>query len=425
MKSPTFSRRALLTGGAAAVGVAGVAGVAGGYAVSEAGSTHETATTGKAAYAFRGAHQTGITTPAQDRLHFAAFDVTTSEREDLIAMLQAWTEAAERMMAGGSAGPVGPTEGDADLPPDDTGEAIGLSASGLTITFGFGPSLFRDEAGKDRFGLAARQPAGLKPLPHFPADAIDPERSGGDLCVQACADDPQVAVHAIRNLIRIGFGTASVRWTQLGFGRTSSTSTSQDTPRNLFGFKDGTANLKAEEPKALDEHLWVGGSDDPKAEWLTGGSYLVARRINMRIEVWDRQTLGDQQDFIGRTKRTGAPLSGGEEFSEPDFDLPGSDGPIVADDAHIRFVHPSTNDGARMLRRGYNFVDGSDSVGGLNAGLFFIAYVRDPETQFIPMQTRMARSDALMEYLKFTGSALFAVPPGVRPGEYVGQALFD
>ena len=157
---------------------------------------------------------------------------------------------------------------------------------------------------------------------------------------------------------------------------------------------------------------------------MTGGTYLVARRISMHIETWDRTSLGEQELLVGRTKGTGAPLSGGEELTEPDFTMPGSEGPVIPRDAHIRVVHPTTNDGARMLRRGYNFVDGSDALGGLDAGLFFIAFVRDPETQFIPLQNRMAQIDALTEYLKFTSSAIFAVPPGAGPGEYVGQALF-
>ncbi|GAB3769265.1 deferrochelatase/peroxidase EfeB [Nocardioides ginsengisegetis] len=375
-------------------------------------------------YPFRGEHQAGIVTPAQDRLHFAAFDVTTRSRAQLIALLKAWTEAADRMTRGRPAGEIGPVEGAANLPPDDTGEAIGLSPSGLTITFGFGPTLFRDAGGKDRFGLADRQPAALEPLPHFPGDNLDEMRSHGDLCVQACANDPQVAVHAIRNLARIGFGTVAVRWSQLGFGRTSTTSTSQSTPRNLFGFKDGTANVKAEETDELAEHVWVASSDDARAGWMAGGSYLVARRVNMTIEVWDRQPLGDQESFVGRTKDTGAPLSGGGELSEPDFSMPGHDGPVIPKDSHVSVVHPDHNDGVRILRRGYNFVDGTDQLGGLNAGLFFLAYLRDPRTHFIPMQLRMAKMDALMEYLKFTGSALFAVPPGAGDGEYVGQALF-
>ncbi|MEO6509391.1 MAG: Dyp-type peroxidase, partial [Nocardioides sp.] len=204
--------------------------------------------------------------------------------------------------------------------------------------------------------------------------------------------------------------------------RTSSTSTTQDTPRNLFGFKDGTANVKAEEAAALEEHVWVQAEDDG-GDWLAGGSYLVARRVNMTVEVWDRQPLEDQEGFVGRTKATGAPLSGGEEMSEPDFTMPGHDGPVIPKDAHIRVVHPSENDGVRMLRRGYNFVDGSNALGGLDAGLFFIAFVRDPRTHFVPVMNRMARHDALAEYLEFTSSALFAVPAGVSPGEYVGQSM--
>ncbi len=380
---------------------------------------------GTTSYPFHGAHQAGIVTPAQDRLHFVALDVTTDDREQLISVLKQWTEAAARMTQGGSAGPVGAVDGAGNAPPDDTGEALDLPPSGLTITFGFGPSLFTDPDGKDRFGIAERRPAALEELPAFSADVLEDARSGGDICIQACADDPQVAVHAIRNLVRIGFGTTTVRWSQLGFGRTSTTSTSQSTPRNLFGFKDGTANIKAEESDALAEHVWVSGEDDAAASWLAGGSYLVVRRINMAIEIWDRQSLDAQERFIGRTKGTGAPLSGGEETSAPDFEMMGSTGPIIPADAHVRVVHPDLNDGVRILRRGYNFVDGSNSVGGLDAGLFFLAYLRDPRTHFIPLQRAMSRSDAMMEYLRFTGQALFAVPPGVAQGEHVGQALFS
>jgi deferrochelatase/peroxidase EfeB len=374
-------------------------------------------------YPFYGAHQAGIVTPAQDRLHFASFDVTAASRAELVMLLRAWTAAAAAMTQGRPVGDGAPLPYDA--PPADTGEATGLPPAKLTLTFGFGPTLFRDRDGRDRFGLADRQPRALRRLPHFPADMLRPERSDGDLCVQACSDDPQVAVHAIRNLARIAFGSAALRWSQLGFGRTSSTSTSQQTPRNLFGFKDGTANLKAEQQSEVDKHLWVAADDDPRASWLAGGTYLVARRINMVIESWDRTSLREQEQLVGRDRLQGAPLSGGTEFSEPDFSLQGSDKqPLIATAAHIRLAHPSQNNGARMLRRGYNFTDGSDDLGRLDAGLFFIACVRDPATQYIPMQNTLSRDDGLMEYLTHTGSALFAVPPGVRKGEYVGQALF-
>jgi deferrochelatase/peroxidase EfeB len=414
-----LSRRGLL--GLAGAGVAGLGlGIAGDRVAVAAATARSDA---GAVYSFYQEHQAGILTPAQDRLHFAAFDVTDgTTRTDLIELLQDWTLAAAAMTAGEEVGGYGAGGGPYDAPPEDTGEAVGLPASGLTITFGFGPSLFQTSTGADRFGLAAGRPADLVDLPHFPGDMLDEARSGGDLCIQACANDPQVAVHAIRNLSRIAFGRAAIRWSQLGFGRTSSTSTSQAIPRNLFGFKDGTANIKAEDPAAVTEHLWVAPGDG--AGWLTGGSYLVARRIRMTIETWDRSSLREQETVIGRTKGEGAPLSGGTEFTEPDFALAGrGDEPLIDTAAHVRLAHPSQNDGIRLLRRGYNFVDGNDSLGRLDAGLFFISYQRRPQS-FTTVQLGLARNDALNEYLKHVGSALFAVPPGAAKGSYVGAPLF-
>lgn len=415
------SRRGLF--GALGVGAAGVGvGVASGYAVGNSESDAASSDGSSPEYEFYGQHQAGITTPAQDRMHFAAFDVTTRDRSELIELLKEWTQAAAAMTVGRSVGGPMPYQ----APPADTGEAIGLPASGLTLTFGFGPSLFVDDAGDDRFGLADQQPAVLNRLPHFPADALQAHRSDGDLCIQACANDPQVAVHAIRNLSRIAFGRASLRWSQLGFGRTSSTSTAQTTPRNLFGFKDGTANIKSENTEAVTEHVWVDDSDDAQASWMVDGSYLVARRISMSIETWDRTSLQEQESIFARDRSEGAPLSGGTEFSEPDFEAKGGAGELLIDtNSHVRLAHPRQNGGAQMLRRGYNFTDGSTDLGRLDAGLFFVAFVRDPETQYIPMQTRMSGQDTLMEYIQHTGSALFAVPPGAPADGWVGQTLFS
>ncbi len=419
------SRRRLLGVGVTSALAGAVAGSTGGYAVSHAassqsGSVPAAATSLDAAIPFHGVHQAGITTPAQDRMHFVALDVVTTDCEQLKDLLLRWTLAADRMTAGAEAVPGGVAGGGPFGVPQDTGEAYELPASGLTVTIGFGPSLF-----DARFGLADRRPPGFEELPAFRGDQLDPARSGGDLCIQACANDPQVAVHAVRNLVRLGFGVVAVRWSQLGFGRTSSTSTSQATPRNLFGFKDGTNNLKAEDSASIDEHLWVPPEDVPgDASWLTGGSYLVARRIRMHIEVWDRTNLQDQENVIGRTKAAGAPLGRDGEFDEPDFSRPGSDGEPLTDQAsHISLASPHHLGGIRILRRGYNFTDGSDGVGHLDAGLFFIAFMRDPARQFVPMQRALAEKDLLNEYIEHTGSAVFACPPGVQPGGYWGEAL--
>jgi deferrochelatase/peroxidase EfeB len=371
-------------------------------------------------HSLQGDHQPGIITEMQDNLHFASFDIITNDRAELVALLKAWTIAADRMMAGKPAGPVGPVEGSPETAPDDTGEAMDLETANLTITIGFGPGMFRDP-----FGIADRRPEILRPLPRFPLDTLIPGTSGGDLCVQACADDPQIAVHAVRNLTRIGFGTVAMRWSQHGFGRSSSTSRGQTTPRNLMGFKDGTANIRAEDVDDLEKWVWVGRDDDRAASWLAGGSYLITRRAMITVELWDRQKLRDQEEFIGRTKASGAPLSGTKEFDEPNFRATKAGEPVIPEDAHVRVVHPSNHGGARMLRRGYNIADGTNEIGRMNAGLFFIGFVRDPERQFIPIQTAMTRSDALMEYLRFTQQSIFAVPPGTKDDEYVGQALFE
>jgi deferrochelatase/peroxidase EfeB len=364
---------------------------------------------------FRGDHQAGIVTAQQDRMTFGVFDVTTDSRDDVIALLQEWTVMAERMTRGEEAFADGAVGMNPYAPPSDTGEALGSPASQLTLTIGFGPSFFLKD-GVDRFGIADKKPAQLADLPKFPNESMDPARSGGDICVQACANDPQVAFHAIRNLARIGFGTAAVRYAQQGFGRTSSTTQEQATPRNLFGFKDGTANIKAEETDKINNFVWVAEGDGPA--WLTGGSYLVTRRIRMRIENWDRTTLLEQERVIGRQKGTGAPNGLTQEFQELDLDLvDDKDKPAIDVDAHVRLVSPEHLGGIEILRRGYNFTDGTDGFGHMDAGLFFIAFVRDPVKQFIPMQAEMSRKDAMNEYITHTGTAIFACPPGLREGD--------
>jgi deferrochelatase/peroxidase EfeB len=404
----------LAAGGAVAATVAGAAtappGAQGAHGASGLGGA-ASGPDPRRPVAFAGRHQAGIVTPAQDRLHFAAFDVTTTDRARLIGLLRDWTAAARRLTVGDEAGAGGAFAGAGQAPPDDTGEAAGLPASGLTLTIGFGPSLFEHPAAGDRFGVGRSRPAQLVDLPPFPRDELNPATVGGDLCIQACAHDPMVASHAIRNLARIGFGAVSMRWSQVGFGRTSSTSGAQDTPRNLMGQKDGTRNLQVEDGAALDDHLWVGPGDGPA--WLVGGSYLVARRIRMHLETWDRTSLAEQESIIGRFKGTGAPLTGHAEHDEPDLAARGPDGaPVIAPAAHVRLAHPTSNGGARLLRRGYNFMDGNDALGRLDAGLFFVSFQRDPE-QFVRVQRRLAGQDVLGEYLEHTGGGIWACPPGL------------
>jgi deferrochelatase/peroxidase EfeB len=418
---PRLSRRQLLTSigaGGAALGLAGGAYTLG-YELGQPPSPEPALAT--RAVPFYGERQAGIITPQQDRLHFAAFDVTAKKPVELVELLRVWTRAAARMCNGDPAVPGDPVP---EAPPADSGEVVGLPPARLTITFGFGPSLFGRPGSGDRFGIAKHRPAELDDLPPLPGDQLDPARSGGDIGVQACADDPQVAFHAIRNLARIGRGSVVLRWSQLGFGRTSATSNLQETPRNLQGFKDGTNNLKAEHVDLLNEHVWV--PRDAAEEWMRGGTYMVVRRIRMLIEVWDRATLHDQEETIGRQRASGAPLGGKDEFDVVDFTARRPDGkPVIPANSHVRLAAPDINGGAMLLRRGYSFTDSLDRLGQLDAGLFFICFQRDPRRQFVAIQRNLGARDALNEYISHTGSGLFACPGGIRPGSYVGEPLLD
>ena len=400
---------------------------------------------------FWGKHQGGIVTPAQSHTYFAAFDLVTTKKEDIANLLRAWTSAAARMARGQTAQPLeaGPkpvvvkSGGDAhhatgpdsyEMPDPsasaaDSGEALGLPPARLTVTFGFGAGLFIKD-GKDRFGLATRRPDGLVDLPRFVGDQLAEAHTGGDLSVQACADDPQVAFHAVRQLARLADNVAQVRWAQTGFIPGFG---SKETPRNLMGFRDGTNNPSIGDPKAMEKFVWVG---DEGPDWMRGGSYLVARRIRIALEHWDRMKVAFQEQTVGRHKESGAPLGKKTEFDPLDLDAADKDGnPVIPENAHVRLAAAASNDGAQILRRPYSYNDGVNFTAerwppwrqGIeyDAGLFFLAYQRDPRTGFIKIFDRMAKLDMMNQFVTHVGGGLFACPRGPANGEFIGQSLFE
>lgn len=411
MHEHEFSRRALLgAAGTFAVG-AGLGGEVERSTAPNASLRVSAGSSTRAPIEFYGTHQAGITTPPQARAVVAAFDVTTDALHDVVELMHRWTDAAAELTAGR---PVGAAAGGFASTTGDSGEALGLGPARLTLTFGLGPGLF-SEAGQDRFGLAAQRPAPLVEIPPFVNDQLDPQRSGGDLCVQACADDPVVAFHAVRNLVELGRGAVVPRWAQLGFGRTARSG--GQTPRNLMGFKDGTNNLNPADPDQMRRNVWADGRSP---RWMQRGTYMVVRRIRMRIEHWDASALSEQERTIGREKVSGAPLGAKTEFA------PVRRGALPSD-AHIMQANPRTagSERERILRRGYSFVDGIDSeFREVEAGLLFICFQQDPRRQFVAIQSRLATHDHLSEYVFHTGSAIFAIPPGTTRHGMIGQELF-
>jgi len=340
---------------------------------------------------FYGAHQGGIVTASQKFAFVGAFDLTTSDPREVRTLLQTWTRAAAALTQGL------PLEGNENpsVPTADTGEILGFKPSRLTLTFGVGPSLF-----DGRFGLADRRPKALVTLPDFPGDNLNPQWSGGDLVVQVGSDDYQTAYHALHNLTRLAKGVAVPRWVQPGF-QPGLEVNARGPGRNLQGFHDGTVNPDPADARAMDQTVWV----DQGPGWLRGGSYLVVRRIRMFVETWDRSSLADQEASIGRDKAKGLPL------------------PSQAENSHVRLARGAGVE--KILRRPFSYVNGLDSrTGQWDSGLLFLAWMKDPGRQFVPMQTRLSSYDALNEYIQPVGSAVFAVFPGVTEGDYVGSGLF-
>ncbi|HEX7933481.1 MAG TPA: iron uptake transporter deferrochelatase/peroxidase subunit, partial [Paraburkholderia sp.] len=375
---------------------------------------------------FYGAHQAGIVTAQQGHTYVAAFDLKTDKRDDVIALLREWTQAAARMTQGQPAASLDSAD---DKPAADSADVLGLGASSLTITFGFGPGLFTSAEGKDRYGLASKRPAALVDLPRFNGDQLIAEKTGGDLFIQACANDAQVAFHAVRQLARMGYGAIQMRWGQAGF----LSGPKGQTPRNLMGFKDGTNNPSTARAPLMNQFVWAGATDAP---WMQGGTYTVVRRIRITLEHWDQMERGFQEQVFGRHKYSGAPIGKQHEFDAVDLNALDKDGnSLIPDNSHVRLSNQASNNGAQILRRSYSYNDSTNfyierwppwrQETEYDAGLIFIAHQSDPRTGFIPINEKLARFDMMNQFTTHVGSAVFAVPPGAREGSYIGAGLFE
>ncbi len=430
-----LDRRQFLTRSATLLGTSGVGAIAGAIAEADsrasapaqsaAGQARETLANELATRVrFDGEHQAGILTRAQAQASFVALDSIAPNRSTLVAALQNLSTRARSLTQGDTVGAE-----ELDDPPPDSGILGPVnSPDQLTVTIAFGASLF-----DERYGLRALRPKGLERMPNFAHDDLDPTRSHGDLLLSVCAGQRDTVSHTVRELMRSVAGHLTPRWRIDGFQSARRGPTPANNPRNLFAFRDGTANPDVDDARLMDELIWIPpaspappasrGSAEPA--WTAGGTYQVARAIRMHVEFWDRVGMFEQQRMIGRYRVSGAPLGGTDEFQDPRYDLdPGGRRiPLIA---HIRLANPRTPQTAdqRILRRGYNYDRGLDEAGDLDQGLMFVAFNQDIQRQFATIQRRLEEEE-MVDYITPVGGGYFFAPPGSRgPGDWVGSGLF-
>ena len=386
-----FLKKAGIGGAGLALGLSGASAF---FANKDQGSKN--IADGQEEISFYGKHQAGITTPMQKNIYFVVLDLRTTDKNELIQLFKDWTDYTQKLVNGELVKKDG---SNALLPPSDTGETVGLNPYRLTLTFGVSASFLT------KLGLEKKRPKLFRDLPAFPKEQLREQYTGGDIVIQACADDEQVAFHAVRNLIRKGRNKVTMKWSQSGFAAIGDR---METPRNLFGFKDGTANVTTE--KDFDKVVWADSQD-----WMKNGSYMAVRRIIMHLETWDRTNLQEQENTFGRYKESGAPFGKKNEFDEVDLSL-------LPVDSHVRLAKEVD---LPILRRSYSYSDGIDpKTGQFDAGLLFIAFQKDPD-RFVKIQTNLGADDKMNEYVTHIGSGLFACFGGVKEGGYIGQDLFE
>lgn len=366
---------------------------------------------------WQGPHQAGIVESRPPHAIFVAFDLLAPDRAGLEHLLR---DLTGRIAYHTGTGPV-PQGSDALQPPPENG-LIGAErvAQSLTITVSVGASLFADP----RYGLEAQRPAELTAMEKFPNDAIDPHQAHGDLLVQICADSPEAAIYALRDIVRQTGTRMAPRWQVTGFLPVKPLTPAEGTGRNMMGFKDGTANPDTSDPAVMNRLVWVQPGAPGEPAWTAGGSYQVVRMIRNLVERWDRTQLASQEAIFGRHKLSGAPLGMARESDTPDFSSP-----AIPMNAHIRLANPRTAETARnvILRRGYNYANGLDKSGRMDMGLIFASYQNSIEAGFRTVQRRLD-GEPLEEYVKPYGGGYFFALPGVArpddlPDDFLGSGL--
>ncbi|QHY93542.1 Deferrochelatase/peroxidase EfeB precursor [Streptomyces sp. S4.7] len=270
------------------------------------------------------------------------------------------------------------------------------------MTFGAGAALFE--------GAEVQAPRQLKVMPSLLGDLLDPALSHGDLLVWVAGEDTAAVRKAVESVKAVADKVGwAVRWAIDGFRAENRVEGGRGPARNPFHFTEGFGNPESE-GEVADRVLVREGQGEP--EWAVGGRYQVVRVIRFATELWDKDSVDEQERIMGR-RRDGRWQDGAPVGEEPNFaaDPKGRRTPL---DSHVRLAAPDRRNPPQLVRRSYSYDRGDGDT-----GIIFNCYQRDLAKGFEAVQKRL-EGEALAKYVLTTGGGYFFVPP---PGDAWIDAL--
>lgn len=329
---------------------------------------------------YAGPHQPGITDPVwpvsapsgtdqeryaalyagqlerQRHLHVITADVASRSRADLADLLGALTTFAKHQME--------------KAPPKDTQRPYDepVVTRRVTVTVGFGATLFATAAGDDRFRLAARRPRFLKVMPPIDGDeGFRPRDHAADLVILVASDDYYVNEYIFGRLYYGGVHPdIRVRSVDRGYARPDS--------REPSGFEDGISNPRDGAGRSpMHEFVYI-RPEDGEPDWCTGGTYLAYRKIRRRMGGFFKLAPAEQEAVFGVQKQSGERLDrqGAQSHSA-------KMNPRRPDHRDLFDVNDLER---RFLRRPYFFDDGLDADGVEQRGLHHLSFARNLVAQY-------------------------------------------
>ncbi|WP_229867149.1 Dyp-type peroxidase [Streptomyces gelaticus] len=254
--------------------------------------------------------------------------------------------------------------------------------------------------GAKLFGPEKSIPRRLKAMPHFTGDLLDPAMAHGDVLAHVASDKAAAIQKTVERLRNTTSPHWTIRWHINGSRPANRVEDGRGLARNPFHFTEGFGNPGTDR-ESLSRALISADQNEP--QWAVGGSYQVVRIIRFATDLWDKDSVREQERIIGR-RRDGGWLDGTPADEQPNFAADPT-GRLTPLDSHVRLAAPDRRTPPPIVRRSYSYDRGNGDT-----GIIFSCFQRDLTQGFEAAQKRL-EGEPLAKYLLTTGGGYFFVPP--------------